>query len=190
MSPPYFDWLASIYERLVSPPDPSQLRGRLGLPVAGALLEVGGGTGRAAGPLRPLIGRLVISDLSAPMLREARAKCDGRVAQSYAETLPWAEASFERVLVVDALHHFRDQRAAVSELWRVLKPGGRLVLEEVDVTRLSGRLIALAEKLALMGSHFYTPQEIVTMVSDWSPATQVDADGQGTVWVTADKPAR
>jgi len=112
------------------------------------------------------------------------------VAQSHAETLPWAEASFERVLVVDALHHFRDQRAAVSELWRVLKPGGRLVLEEVDVTRLRGRLIALAEKLALMGSHFYTPQEIVTMVSDWSPATEVDADGHGTIWVTADKPAR
>jgi ubiquinone/menaquinone biosynthesis C-methylase UbiE len=186
----HFNWVASVYDRVMAPPDPARLHDRLRLPTAGGLLEVGGGTGRAVERLRPEIGQLVISDLSGPMLREACAKGNGRLVQSYAEQLPFGEASFERVLVVDALHHFHDQRAAVSELWRVLKPGGRLVLEEVDVTRLTGRLIALAEKLALMGSRFYPPRALGALVLAWSPTAQVETDGQATVWVTADKPVR
>ena len=141
----------------------------------------------AAG-LRPLVGSLFISDLSAPMLRQARAKCDCRLLQNYAERLPFSEASFERVLVVDALHHFRDQRAAISELWRVLKPGGRLVIEEMNVTRFGVKLVALAEKLALMGSRFYTPAELSAMVLACGAVPHVETDGKSTLWVMADKP--
>jgi SAM-dependent methyltransferase len=189
LPPPHFNWLASVYDRVVLPPDPARLRHRLRLPAAGSLLEAGGGTGRAVEGLRPLVGRLVICDLSAPMLRQARAKSDSRLVQSPAERLPFADASFERVLVVDALHHFQDQRAAVGELWRVLKPGGRLVVEKMDVTRLPGRLIALAERLALMGSRFHPPPALRALVLGWSPQARVETDGEGTVWVMADKPA-
>jgi ubiquinone/menaquinone biosynthesis C-methylase UbiE len=188
VNPPHFDFISPLYDRVISPPDPALLRGRLRLPIQGRALEVGGGTGRVAAGLRPLVGQFVISDLSEPMLREAHAKCDCGRLQSYAERLPFAEASFERVLVVDALHHFRDQRAAVGEMWRVLKPGGRLVIEEMDVTRLGVKLIALAEKLALMGSRFHTPGELCAMVSSFGAAPQVETDGKSTVWVIADKP--
>ncbi len=185
--PRHFDVLAPVYDWVVSPPAPDSLRTHLRLPAAGRLLEVGGGTGRVAAHLRSLVEGVVLSDLSTAMLREARTKCDCRLLQCLAEHLPLADASFERVLVVDALHHFRDQRAAVGELLRVLRPGGRLVIEEMDVTRGGVKLIALAEKLALMDSRFYPPAELGALVSAWGLTPQVVTDGQATVWVIVDK---
>jgi SAM-dependent methyltransferase len=188
MHMPHFDFLAPIYDRVIPPPVAAPLCQRLRLPVPGRLLDVGGGTGRIAALVRPLVAQVVICDLSPAMLRQARAKCDCDGLQSWAERLPFSDASFERVLVVDALHHFADQQAAVRELWRVLKPGGRLVIEEPDITYLGPKLIQLAEKLALMGSHFYRPAALGAMVSALGPAAQVESDGVSTVWVLADKP--
>jgi demethylmenaquinone methyltransferase/2-methoxy-6-polyprenyl-1,4-benzoquinol methylase len=188
MHAPHFDFLAPIYDRVISRPQAEPLRQRLRLPAPGRLLDVGGGTGRVAALMRPLVEQVVVCDLSPYMLRQARGKCDCGWLQSYAERLPFPEASFERVLVVDALHHFGDQRAVVGELWRVLKPGGRLVIEEPDITYWGPRLIQLAEKLALMGSRFYSPAELGAIVSAWGPAAHVESDGVSTVWVMADKP--
>jgi ubiquinone/menaquinone biosynthesis C-methylase UbiE len=45
-----------------------------------------------------------------------------------AETLPFADATFDKVVSVCALEHFNDPQAAITEMRRVLKPGGTLVL--------------------------------------------------------------
>lgn len=140
----HFGLLAPFYDRIFPPPDPTQLRQLPDLPAPGLMLDVGGGTGRIAALLQPLVGRLIISDPSAKMMRQAQNKghlTSGRLlpVQGHAERLPFPDAAFARVLVVDALHHFHNQRQAVHELARVLQPGGRLVIEEPDINRLSGK---------------------------------------------------
>ena len=185
--PDHFDLLASFYERVIRPPDPAELVGHLALPASGLLLDAGGGTGRVAGALRPFVDQVVVSDLSLRMLRQAGRK-EGLVPlRAHAEHLPFPDASFERVVVVDALHHFCSQEEAVTDLLRVLKPGGRLVIEEPDVTRLVVKIVALAEKLALMRSRFLTPEAIGELVARRGSIAEIRRDDRFRAWIVVEK---
>lgn len=183
----HFGFIAPLYDRLIGPPDREQLRQLLQLPVTGALLDAGGGTGRVSGQLRSLVGQLVINDESTAMLRQAQEKTLCCPVASPVEWLPFPDATFERVLVVDALHHFADQQRAIGELVRVLQPGGRLVIEEPDLRRLLVKGIAVAEKLMLMRSHFHYPHEIGRMVAGYGLQPRIESDGRFAAWIVAEK---
>ena len=186
-----FDLIAPLYDRVIRSPDPERLRMLLDLPGPGWLLDAGGGTGRVAAKLCPWVERLVISDLSQPMLSQAADKADGHCHLSLAwarvERLPFADGAFARILVVDAFHHFSDQPGALRELARVLQPGGRLVVEEPDIRRFGVKLVALAETLALMGSRFRPPEVMRAMIAGVGLESSAGDDGAGTAWVVGVK---
>ena len=54
----------------------------------------------------------------------------------------------------------------LGELLRVLKPDGRLVIEEPDIRKLPVRIVALLEKLFLMRSHFKSPAESMRLIAE------------------------
>jgi len=155
----YFSLVAPFYDRLFAFLDSGRLRELLQLDGAGRVLDLGGGTGRVAQTLQGAVDEIVILDESAGMLRQARGK-GLPVVRGEAERLPFVNGAFTRILMVDTFHHLRDQRRAAAELLRVLAPGGRLVMEDPNVERTAVRLIALAERLALMRSHFRSPQAV------------------------------
>jgi demethylmenaquinone methyltransferase/2-methoxy-6-polyprenyl-1,4-benzoquinol methylase len=183
----HFGILAPLYDRIIPATDPAHLQERLRLPASGRLLDAGGGTGRTSAALAPFIDRIVISDFSFHMLQRARLKNHADPAQARAQRLPFPDASFERVLVVDALHHFGDQRAAIGDLLRVLKPGGRLVIEEPDIHQPLVKLVALFETLALMHSHFHTAHDISALVASYGQSAQIERDGRLAAWIIVDK---
>lgn len=160
----HFEFLAPFYDRVIRFDRLEKMLDVLALPAEGTLLDAGGGTGRVAEALRTHVDRIVVADISPGMLAEARLK-DLVVTCTQTEKLPFPDNHFERVLMVDALHHVIHQSETVHEMYRVLKPGGRLVIEEPDIRTFSVKLVALAEKLARMRSHFLSPSEIAGMVS-------------------------
>lgn len=182
----HFDLLAPLYDRVIGPPDHAQLRTLLGLPTAGRLLDAGGGTGRATAQIRSLAREFVLLDQSLPMLRQAQAKGLATLRGDVAR-MPFPDHSFDRIVVVDSLHHFVDARAAVTDMLRVLRPGGRLVIEEPDTQHRVVRLLALAERLALMDSHFFSAAEIRAMALAQGAQARIEADGRFAAWVIIER---
>ncbi len=185
----HFSWLAPFYDRIFDGQDKEQLQTLLALPAAGRLLDAGGGTGRIAASFENLAGQLIVTDISTGMLQQAVQKPCLDPLQTHVERLPFPANSFERIVVVDAFHHFCNQQESVAELWRVLAPGGRLVIEEPNIETWPVKLVALAEKLALMQSHFYRAGAIKEMFHAAAPSAHVNihTDDQYTAWVVVQK---
>lgn len=183
----HFDVIAPLYDRVIKRGDLGDIISLAKLPVDGILMDAGGGTGRIAEVLVDLVTDLIVVDLSEGMLRQAALK-DGLLPLcSHTESLPFADASFDRVIMVDALHHVCDHQKTADELLRVVKPGGRILIEEPNILKPSVRIVALLEKLALMRSHFISPKRIADLFI-LSGAETVEIHQKGyTAWVIAQK---
>lgn len=183
----HFDIIAPFYDRVILKLDLNRLIKLLKLPASGRLLDAGGGTGRVSARLRAMVDGVVVCDLSLPMLKQAKQKGRLSTVQSHIEQLPFPDESFERIVVVDALHHFCNQEQSIQELLRVLKTGGLLVIEEPNIDKFIIRWVALAEKLLLMRSHFFSSDEIVTIINEQGFNARVEKDDRLFFWVVVEK---
>jgi demethylmenaquinone methyltransferase/2-methoxy-6-polyprenyl-1,4-benzoquinol methylase len=180
----HFNFLAPFYDQVIRFSRLEQMLKVLELPHTGTLLDAGGGTGRVAEALRPHVGSIIVADISRGMLAQARQK-NLAAASAETERLPFPDGAFDRVLMVDALHHVVNQAATVRELFRVLKPGGRLVVEEPDVRTFAVKLIAVAEKIALMRSRFLDPNQIAAL---FPAGARVHIEAKDhNAWIIAEK---
>ncbi|HVP38546.1 MAG TPA: methyltransferase domain-containing protein [Candidatus Saccharimonadales bacterium] len=98
------------------------------------VLDLATGTAHSAMALPPAAGVVVGLDLTLAMMREGRAMADERglghlrFVAGDAQELPFADAAFDRVVSRIAPHHFLDIGAALREVRRVLRPGGRFAM--------------------------------------------------------------
>jgi len=103
-------------------------------------LDVAGGTGDLAAGLARQVGttgRVVLSDINAAMLAHGRDRLlDAGIVtqvehvQADAERLPFRDASFDCVTIGFGLRNVTDKAAALASMYRVLKPGGQLLILE------------------------------------------------------------
>ena len=183
----HFGILAPFYDLFLGRGRPKRLARFLTIPEGGVLLDAGGGTGRVSRHLLAEAGQVVVSDISFPMLFEARKKGGFLLSLAPAETLPFRDAVFDNAIVVDALHHFRDQEASLKEFARVLKPGGRLVIEEPNIELFPVKAVALAEKMLKMRSRFLSPPEIARIAARTGLKTRIEKTRAFRTWIIADK---
>jgi ubiquinone/menaquinone biosynthesis C-methylase UbiE len=181
-----FHWLAPFYDRIFHFCDAQQLLTLLNLEPHHRLLDVGGGTGRVASHLTRHVEQVCIIDVSLGMLIEAQTKglCAYRGA---AEHLPFPDGAFDRILIVDAFHHFHDWPRAAAELVRVLRPGGRMVIEELDIRHRVVRLIALGERLLFMRSRFYAPADLAHLFQVAGGCVTLYEDRNDAYWAVVER---
>lgn len=99
---------------------------------SGRVVELGAGTGANVPLYGPGVTELVLTEPEPPMARRLRAKAgpDARIVEAGAETLPFDDASFDTAVSTLVLCTVPSQEAALAEIRRVLKPGGRLLFLE------------------------------------------------------------
>ena len=182
----HFGFLAPVYETFIKSSPPEKLRALLGLPIDGPLLDVGGGTGRVSQFLVDDTNRVYLADLSHKMLLESKSKAGLFPVCSHSEKIPFPSSFFERIIMIDALHHVCDQQETAYELWRVLKPGGRIVIEEPNILHWGVKLVAMTEKIALMRSHFLKPERISALFSQQNGKTRIVLEDHIS-WIVIEK---
>ena len=98
------------------------------------VLEVGCGTAYWLAALNSAGSQLYGLDFATGMLRQAQER-EGALSlvQGQAGQLAFAESRFDLIYCVNAIHHFRHQRAFVSEARRLLRPGGALAVIGMDL---------------------------------------------------------
>ena len=112
------------------------------------VLDLAGGTGDLAARLSRLVGptgEVVLADINASMLAEGRARLldrgiagNLRFVQANAERLPFPDNHFDCITIAFGLRNVTDKDAALRSMYRVLKPGGRLLVLEFSKPTLPG----------------------------------------------------
>ncbi|WP_179401635.1 class I SAM-dependent methyltransferase [Burkholderia guangdongensis] len=102
-----------------------------------AVLDLGCGAGHASFAVAPHARDVVAYDLAAPMLATVdaaaheRGLANIRTLQGPAERLPFAAGAFDWIVSRMSAHHWHDVPAALREMRRVLKPGGRVLMIDI-----------------------------------------------------------
>ena len=132
----YRAWRASTLGRITDRIEEDLLRELLGSVEGRQLLDAGCGDGALAVQLARAGACVTGLDADALMLAAARARAtraavDLRLVRGGVENAPFAALSFDGVVAVAVLCFIRDADAAIDQLARLLRPGGRLVIGEL-----------------------------------------------------------
>lgn len=112
------------------------------------VLDLAGGTGDLAQRLTAMVGKqgfVVLADINDSMLKIGRQRLVDRgivgnadYTQANAECLPFADDSFDCITIAFGLRNVTDKAAALASMFRVLKPGGKLLILEFSQPKVPG----------------------------------------------------
>jgi ubiquinone/menaquinone biosynthesis C-methylase UbiE len=144
-------WFAPFYDQFMAQSEEACVAGwrrELLAEASGEVLDLGAGTGANVPFFGPRVEHVVAAEPDPAMAKQLREKLRARnesrieVVETEAESLPFGDAAFDVVVSTLVLCTVRDPVAALSQVRRVLKPGGRLLfVEHVAAERPARRIL-------------------------------------------------
>lgn len=157
------------------------------VPRGGVVLDIGSGQGHSLPELAQRFAPVQIHALDPDPDFEARcadmvAACPVpvRLHAAHAERIPLPDASVDMVLCHQTLHHIVNQAAALAEVFRVLKPGGRLLLAESTRAYIHSWIIRLLFRHPMHVQR--TANEFLAMLRDAGFQVHMDRVSTPYLW--------
>ncbi len=168
-----FDWMAAGYEKWHSTPkgkacialEEEALGALLPPGRGGALLEIGCGTAFWFPFWRRTGYDPFGLDPSLPMLKQARAKGEGKVVQGRAEAPPFGEVRFQAVVFLTTLEFLPDPAEALARGARLLAPGGTLLAGVLHARSPMARSRKASGRPPWDRARFFTPSQVEVLLS-------------------------
>lgn len=122
-----------------------------------ALLDVGAGAGYIASIVSKYCDNLYALEPNNDKVEFIKSHFpEVKAFSGNVSTIPFPESYFDKIYVISALHHFPDTGAAIEEMARVLKPNGRILINDSNPERMSAK----AESQFAKGAKFLTPSQL------------------------------
>lgn len=124
------------------------------------ILEVGAGTGRLTTQLIHFGARLTALDISPQMLEILKKKNSKlKTIVGDAESLPFADNTFDMVIAVFLIVHLKDPKIFFDEAYRVLKDGGCLVI--TNINQKEAPEVKTKDGIIKIESYYHRPDQVV-----------------------------
>jgi len=124
------------------------------------VLDLAGGTGFIASRIAPFVKKVVVADMSKKMLQKASRYSTIETCYTDAVKTPFDDNYFDALYCTDALHHIKRHNEAAAEIYRILKPNGRIAVIDFKTTGFFGKAIKWVEHTFVDDSVFISPTEI------------------------------
>jgi len=127
------------------------------------LLDLGGGVGRVAGFFAGKVDDITVSDSSKGMIEKCKSINGVKCVVSPAEKLPFENGIFDKIIIIEAIHHFDDLGKVLAEVKRILKPGGMVIIEEINAKKIPAIAMMVIERLLGMTSNVYVARDLLSV---------------------------
>jgi len=157
-----FDLISPIYEKVISGNEENfKTLFKLGdFKITDKVLDLGGGTGRVAKFFLGKVQETSVLDESKGMIEQCQKKGSINCVLGKADNIPFGNSYFDKIIIIDAFHHFQNKEKAVQEIKRILKENGKVIIEEVNFNRFGNWLVEKIETIFGAKSKIYSPESV------------------------------
>ncbi len=168
----YFEEIGTKFDEWMSDYDVGQRSEAIlsAIPAAfkGATLEVGCGTGAITQGIAPILSDLTVSDISEVLSRATSEKFGCKCSVEDATQLSFEDCTFDLVISSECIEHTPDPKKCISEMLRVLKPEGILILTTPN--RLWWPVVRFSQIVKIRrfqgNEYFLSPQQVTAEVTN------------------------
>jgi len=184
-----FDFIAPVYEVLQLGTKKSfKTLWQLGqFQKTDRILDLGGGTGRISRFFADKVKEIIVLDSSSGMIKKCKNHSGLTCVLGSADKIPFPDCYFDKIIIVDAFHHFQNQEIICQEIKRVLRLNGKLLIKEFNPKTMIGGFIALIEKLLKMKSNFYSPERLSAFFAKYLSNIKIFNDFKARYYLIAEK---
>ncbi|NMB28133.1 MAG: class I SAM-dependent methyltransferase [Tissierellia bacterium] len=130
------------------------------------VLDIGGGTGRLADYLSKNCQIVYVLDESKGMLSKVKANTKVLPILGNALDTIFDSNSADVVIMSDVLHHIKDQKKLIEEIYRILKKDGKLIILDFEKKHIKIRILRVFEYILFGKLYFRTSKEVINLIKD------------------------
>jgi demethylmenaquinone methyltransferase/2-methoxy-6-polyprenyl-1,4-benzoquinol methylase len=113
------------------------------------LLDIGGNTGKITEAYSDSCKEVVVLEPKHSIVQYGRSNRPRiKFVEGEAENIPLPDEHFDKVIASASFHHFSDQDKALGEMKRVLKPGGKIIILEIDPNTPKGKRLNFTDSIS------------------------------------------